>query len=271
MPRKKIEISVIIPTYKPKDYIFTCLESLSRQTLSSKKIEIIIVLNGCYEPFYTKINNFIEAHKDSNFILLHTETPGVSNARNIALKRAKGRFITFIDDDDYISDCYLQELLEISDNETIGLCRPIAFYDGENKELSYRITKVFDKYADGKKHNFQIARKFFSGPCMKLIAKDIIQDRQFNTTFKNGEDSLFMFEISDKFRFIKFSSPNAIYYRRYRTNSASTKKRSYKKRIFNASRLILAESKLYFTSFKTYSTKFYFTRILGAIKAIFLG
>ena len=53
-------ISVIIPTYKPSEYLKECLHSLRRQTLSANCFEIIIILNGCNEPFFSEIKEYIE-------------------------------------------------------------------------------------------------------------------------------------------------------------------------------------------------------------------
>lgn len=54
-----MKVSVIIPTYKPGKYIEQCLKSLYSQTLSHNEFEVIIVLNGDKEPFFSKINEFI--------------------------------------------------------------------------------------------------------------------------------------------------------------------------------------------------------------------
>ena len=54
-----MKISVIIPTYKPKEYIWECLDSLKSQTFDKKEFEIILILNGCKEPYYSEIDKYI--------------------------------------------------------------------------------------------------------------------------------------------------------------------------------------------------------------------
>ena len=49
------KISVIIPTYAPKDYLWECLDSLENQTLSKDEFEVILVLNGEREPYESMI------------------------------------------------------------------------------------------------------------------------------------------------------------------------------------------------------------------------
>lgn len=265
-----MEISVIIPTYKPKEYLWECLQSLAAQTLDRKLFEVIIVLNGCNEPYYSQINTYIDQTlSDLNIQYIHTEVGGVSNARNIGLDQAKGKYITFIDDDDYISPQYLEELYGQANEDTIVLAYPYAFNDGNpNIQLPYRITDAYTHCIRNQYNRIDTrARKYFSGPCMKLIPESYIQDRRFDVRFRNGEDSLFMFLISDKFRTLQFTSTQAIYYRRYRIGSA-TFTTSLLQRAKNSLKLSIEYTRIYFSNMKSYNLNFYITRILGSIRSI---
>lgn len=263
-------ISVIIPTYRPKAYIWECLQSLAEQTLAAEQFEVIIVLNGCEEPYYTQIQEFIVEHMSAHQVhLIQTDQGGVSNARNIGLASAQGDYIAFIDDDDYVSTSYLEEMLSLATDNNIVLCYPYAFKDGyPAQQLPYRITDAYNQCAS--KSNISInsvARKFFSGPCMKMIPANYVEGQQFDVRFKVGEDSLFMFLISNKVKNITFTSQNAIYYRRCRENSAIFSTNA-KQRIQNAIYLIIAYSKIYFSKIGEYNFLFYATRILGSLRSI---
>lgn len=261
-----MKISVIIPTYKPEDYLWKCLDSLENQTFPKTDFEVILVLNGCKEPYYSKLIEYIKKSSiQYNFI--QTDEAGVSNARNIGLDRFKGEYIAFIDDDDYVSPSYLQELYEKSSLDTIALCYPYAFKDGSIKQLPYYITAQYDVVYSKERQEYKKARKYFSGPCMKLISASCIQDRRFDLRFKNGEDSLFMFLISDKFKWVRFTSKNAIYYRRVRSFSATMRKRNFVKKLKNTLNLISEYVRIYCHKRHNYSTTFFLTRILGALKS----
>lgn len=262
-------ISVIIPTYKPQEYIWECLDSIKQQTLSRDKFEVIIVLNGCDEPYYTQIAEYVGNELIGyNINFIQTNVGGVSNARNIALDNAKGEYITFIDDDDYISPPFLEELYANASPDTISLCYPYAFNDGEpGREIPYGLADVYDNL-HGRVENrlCSSARKFFSGPCMKLIHRDIIGDRRFDTRYKNGEDSLFMFLISDRIDRVKFTSKKATYYRRYREGSAVLRKRGRKERIINNWNCMVEYSKMFFRG--GYSLYFYLSRIAAELRCM---
>lgn len=266
-----MKISVIIPTYKPKEYLWECLASLVNQTFPKEAFEVILVLNGCEEPYKSDIEKYISTKMlGMNVNFIHTLQGGVSNARNLALDQVKGEYVTFIDDDDLVSPSYLEELYEKVDSTTIALSYPYAFDDGAlDVQVPYHITDVFDVCSNLTNNKISSkVRKYFSGPCMKLIPMSFIQDRRFDVRFKNGEDSLFMFLISDKFKDVSFTSKNAIYYRRKREDSAVTTKRSRRSIINNRLKLMCVYSHIYWCNPVKYSFAFYLTRILAAIRVI---
>lgn len=271
---QSIKISVILPTYKPQNYIWECLDSIRNQTFPKEDFELILVLNGCKEPYYSQIKNYINNNLyDYNVNFIQTDQGGVSNARNIALDVAKGEYITFIDDDDYISPKYLEELYKAASPETISLCYPYAFNDGEpDVQLHYPITRVYDEYH--LRTNIRLSykvRKYFSGPCMKLIPMSFILDRRFDVRFKNGEDSLFMFLISDRIKNISFTSKDAVYYRRYREGSAIASKRSRKSTTINSLKLIYEYCKALFKAPLSYNYLFFMTRVLSSFKTMIMS
>lgn len=266
-----MKVSVIVPTYRPQGYIWKCLDSLVTQTFHKEDFEVVLVLNGCTEPWKSQIMDYISSKMQGmNVHFIHTEQGGVSNARNIAIDAAQGEYVTFIDDDDYVSPTFLDEMYRNADPDTVVLCYPYAFNDGKpDEQLAYVNTDAYD-YCVGHKSDKLISkvRKYFSGPCMKLIPISFIQGKRFDVRFKNGEDSLFMFLISDKIKKIAFASKLAVYYRRYRENSAYMTKRKKWNVVSNELRRIRAYTAIYFSNTSQYDFCFYLTRILGAIKSM---
>ena len=266
-----MKISVIVPTYKPQAYLLECLDSIYSQTFSKNEYELLLVLNGCNEPYNTQIHKWLSQHKDLHVHYIQTDEGGVSNARNIALDKAKGEYVTFIDDDDIISPLYLKELYYAATPDMVSLCYPYAFNDGEiNRQLPYGITEAYDYCINNNCRKLSSrVRKFFSGPWMKLIPMSFIQGRRFDVRFKNGEDSLFMFLISDKIHKVSFASRNAIYYRRFRNNSATTSERRFCDVALNQMKMIVQYTKFYLRSPINYNFMFFLTRVMGAIRSIY--
>lgn len=268
----KTTISVIIPTYKPGGYLYECLQSFANQTLSKKDFELIIVLNGCKEPYLTDLLDWKDKHPNMQINLIQTDLPGVSNARNLGLKATHNEYIAFVDDDDYVSASYLEKMLNKATSTTVVLSNSISFIDGtQNFDETYPLRKSY--YALKSKESIDLfhARAIFNGPCMKLLHRNIIQDNSFDVGLRNGEDSLFMFEISRNIKQILLADDNAIYYRRYRPHSASMRNRTLKERTFSTSRIIYGYINTYIKSPFSYNTKFFLYRILAAVKVFIMN
>ena len=103
----------------------------------------------------------------------------------------------------------------------------------------------------------------------KLIRKDIIGERRFNCCFKNSEDALFMLAISDKINDMAFTSSKAIYYRRIRNNSATTKKRSFFYLLGEDCKILIEVSKIWWGHPFEYNLWLFLTRPLALLKAMY--
>ena len=203
-----------------------------------------------------------------NIIYTQTDIGGVSNARNIALDLATGEYITFLDDDDFFSEQTLARLYEKATPNIITIFKPLAFYDGTKEYFPY--SRTVEYYKNFNKNNipFYRVRKNFSGPVMKMFPTSIIGTRRYNKKFKNGEDSLFMFLISDRIKKVNFAAEDAIYYRRIRSNSAATSTKSFISVFKNSCKLSGEYTKIFFLNIGHYNFLFFLTRILGSIRAL---
>ena len=265
-----MDISVIIPSYKPQDYLWECLDSLAGQTFSKDRFEVILVLNGCEEPYKSQAQKYIDKHNELNIRLIHTLQGGVSNARNIALDGAEGEYICFIDDDDYISPSYLEELYSKVSEDTIAISNTHYFIDGQTKEEYSRMAEVFDMLSPEGRTDFINARRLFFSIWMKLIPRQMIGSRRFPADFSVGEDSLFMFLISDRVKYVDFTSDKAVYYRRMRPDSAMGTQRT-RSQIFRIDlNLILRYTKFYLSGLRRYSLLFYLSLIKGPLASVLM-
>lgn len=263
-----MEISIIIPTYKPKHYFLECLDSIQMQKFDRRKYEVIIILNGELEPYETLVKEYIKSH-DFKATFISTRTPGVSNARNLGLQMAKGKYICFIDDDDKVSPNYLQELYRKAAANTIVASQVLTFQEGLATLGSDYITEAFN-HINKKNNDLKIkvlqGRKFLSSSCCKIISREIIGDCKYNTRLRIGEDSVFMAEISKNIKYISICDESGIYYRRIRKESASRNQIKYGQKIKIIRDLILAYCKLLNSS---YNILFITSRIVAALLKLF--
>lgn len=100
------EISVIIPVYKVEKFLGRCLASLTEQTF--RDFEVIAVNDGSPDSCSEILHHF--ARKYSYITVIDQQNGGMSNARNTGMKAARGRYLAFVDSDDYVAPTFLEEL-----------------------------------------------------------------------------------------------------------------------------------------------------------------
>lgn len=112
-------ISLIIPVYNVEKYIKKALDSVVNQTM--KNIQVIIVNDGSTDNSINIVEDF--ARKNSNFTIINQDNKGLAAARNAGLKIAKGKYIAFMDSDDYIEPNFLECLYKLAkDNDADISC-----------------------------------------------------------------------------------------------------------------------------------------------------
>ena len=204
-----MKVSVIIPSYRPGNYVYECLDSLMNQSLDALRFEVIVVLNGTRDPYWEQLSRYAKRH--GNIRLLHEAVAGVSNARNVGMKHAWGDFFAFVDDDDVVSSNYLEELLKISTPTILGVSNVHSFVDSvDNWDNDFFACKVIQEQRNLK--SLFKNRSILSFPVAKLIHRDMVCGRQFDVRFANGEDSLFITKISDKIIGFAFTDLSACYF-----------------------------------------------------------
>lgn len=102
-------ISIVIPVYNVENYIFKCLKSITNQTY--KNIEVIMINDGSTDNSRKICDVFVK--DDSRFKIFDKINGGLSDARNFGVEKSKGKYITFVDSDDYVDDDYVEYLYRI--------------------------------------------------------------------------------------------------------------------------------------------------------------
>lgn len=111
-----IKISVVIPVYNVEKYIKECIESVINQTF--KDIEIIVVDDGSKDSSMKIVEKYLY---DKRIKIIKQKNGGAASARNTGMKEAKGKYIYFIDSDDFIENNVLEELYKNSELETMDI------------------------------------------------------------------------------------------------------------------------------------------------------
>ena len=124
-------VSIIIPIYNSEQYLKECLNSIIKQTY--KKLEIILVLDGSNDS--SKKIAYEYKNMDKRIKIIDRENKGALYSRIEGAKKATGKYITFIDSDDYMPDNAINDILEFwkinKDNNYSGIVALDVYENGE--------------------------------------------------------------------------------------------------------------------------------------------
>ena len=124
--------SVIIPTYNRAAYICKTLDSVWSQTY--RPIEVVIVDDGSTDHTKQRIDAWVEKHTEEDFwtVYFYQKNSGAPTARNTGMKQATGRFLQFLDSDDYLMPEKLELQIEKMQEERTGICICDYYHTDEN-------------------------------------------------------------------------------------------------------------------------------------------
>lgn len=173
-------ISVIIPIYNVEEYLRRCIESVIRQTFTD--IEIILVNDGSTDNSGQIVEDY--KTKDARIKVIHKVNGGLSDARNIGMMHAGGKYIFFLDSDDWIAEDTLQLLLNYMEKYEADIVTCGFYYAYDNDlwidrcylESSDEVFILNNKEGMKALLENKIVKNFAWG---KLYKKEIIQDIPF--------------------------------------------------------------------------------------------
>lgn len=217
--------SIIVPIYNVEKYLCKCIESLVKQNFSDAEI---ILIDDCstdksleIAESYQSVPNLRVISKDTN--------SGLSNTRNIGLIESSGKYVLFLDSDDYVeSDC-LRNISKIIERNNEPDIIYFGFYEEyENRNLQKKLYGyVSEKNKQYKSEEFIISelkrRNLYAAACFGIYKRELIVKNQL--FFKNGilhEDELWTPQVILKSKTIYTSS--YVYYHYLRRENSITQK-----------------------------------------------
>ncbi len=205
-------ISIIINVYNGEKYIKKCIDSALNQTY--KNIEIIIVNDSSTD----KTSNIINKYKDKRIrIINNKKNLGLSLSRNIGIDNSKGKYLYFIDADDYIDNDTIKYLYNLIKkyNSDIATCNPLEIYNynfkvNDRKEVIQSISNI--------EMLKLILLSINRSGCIwnKLISKDLFNNIRFPNRIIN--DVLVLYKLVLKCNSIVYSNQIKYYYLRHKNS-----------------------------------------------------
>lgn len=217
-------ISIVIPVYNVEHYLERCLESVINQTY--KNIEIILVDDGSTDNSGNLCD--IYAKKDLRIKVYHKDNGGLSDARNYGISMSNGKYISFIDSDDYVASDMIEALYKaLCQHKTdISICRPFDVYENgnlsrldEKKENSSNFITISNVQA----MKLVLEAKVISVQAWgKLYKKEIFDNINFPKN-KIAEDAFIILKVLNSVKNVCYTRSEKYFYV-HRPGSITTRK-----------------------------------------------
>ena len=216
------KVSVIVPVYNVEKYVEKCLDTLVNQTLED--IEIIVVNDGSNDNSKDIIEKFIKKYP-KKIVYLEKENGGLSDARNYGIPHATGKYIAFLDSDDYAELNTYKDMYELAEAENSDMVECDFVWEFPDKSIN-DIGAIYN----GKHEMIEKARVVAWN---KLIKKEILEKNKIK--FPKGyryEDIEFTYKLVPYLERISFLKKTCIHYMQ-RDNSISNTQNEKTKEIIN--------------------------------------
>lgn len=197
MTLSEIKVSIIISIYKTEKYLSRCVESAISQ--SETAIEIILVNDGSPDNCGKIAEEY--AKRDNRVKVIHKINGGAASARNYGLQAAKGKYIVFVDSDDWIGTDFIEVLLNKSVTLNADIVKCNFCYQYKSGAFKIKKNDFPNDFFIGKKDFKQhIYNKLIMGiemnsVCRILYKKEILEGLEFHENLKTCEDLLFSIKV----------------------------------------------------------------------------
>lgn len=168
--KRDIQISVIIPNYNYERFISECIHSVINSDFNKNNMEIIVVDDSSTDQSVEIISSFVSSENGLVKLIQNTQNMGLAKTRNIGINAAEGKYLFFLDSDNYIGkSCLSKHHNFLSQNSDYVACyAPIQKFNDSNKELTY----VFSN----EQYDFEKLKHGNYIDAMSMIKKDVFEE-----------------------------------------------------------------------------------------------
>ncbi len=202
-------ITVVVPVYKVEEYLEKCIESIINQTY--KNLEIILVDDGSKDNCANICDEF--SKQDTRIKVIHKENEGLSEARNVGIREAHGKYITFIDSDDYISNDYIEYLYNLIKkyNVSLSICGIQVVW--KNTKIKDQVNSLHEEYlgASDTFKNLLFSKGIEISAYGKLYLLELWQGLEFPKG-KMYEDTAVIYKLIEKATNIAYGNKKCYHY-----------------------------------------------------------
>lgn len=191
----KVKVSVVIPYYNSEDTILRALNSVINQTL--KDFEIILVDDGSKDNSHVMVDSLIEKHSEIKCFNLYQTNMGPSCARNNGIKKARGKYIAFLDSDDEWLPEKLEKQILLMETNKIDMLGCNYYLVKNNIKSEFNFVKEKLKAIS---YRAILFKHYYATPCVVVKKKVIVDIGLFPETQNYMEDAYVFTNIVRKYK-----------------------------------------------------------------------
>lgn len=168
-----VKVSIIVPVYNKEKTIRKCLDSLTEQTLS--EIEIIVVNDGSTDKSQEVIAQYQKKYPHLIFINSR-KNEGIGKTRNKGLQKAKGKYVGFVDSDDYVEKDMYEKYYTFAEKKKLSMVTGHYYKENEKGETFLFETPLFEMSNVHKNPDLLLFDDY--GPCNKIFLREMLTEYQ---------------------------------------------------------------------------------------------
>lgn len=244
------KVSLIVPIYNSEQFLERCISSIINQTF--KDFELILINDGSTDNSIDILRKYKDI--DNRIIVIDNSNNGVSITRNIGIEKARGKYIQFVDSDDFIDENMLNNTISTIEKENSDLVITGLFLDIYNGNKVDTSIQTFPR--KNAKTKIEIAENvvnrlngtYINSPVNKLYKRELIVDNnlKMKEDISLGEDLIFNLEYLSKCKSVVFEEESHYHYNMKMEDNLTAKYRSDKlelmKILYNNTKEFLLEA-----------------------------
>lgn len=245
---KDVILSIIIPVYNIERYLIRCLDSVKKQTEGNELVEVLAIDDGSTDSSGMICDEFSE--RWANFNVIHKTNGGLSAARNTGIRNASGRFLLFLDGDDFLCENAVERIItELQGTSKVDvLIGRYINYDLITQtytECGYHLDKAeVEKERGNSLFHVLLKDKTYEWYAwLNIVSKDYLERNRF--FFKEGvafEDAIWTPDVLFSAQKIKYLDEPFYVYLRNRDDSITKK---FSPKSYNDKKGVLEYTKIF--------------------------
>lgn len=230
MNNSRVLVSIVIPMFNNEKYIAESIQSILGQSYSN--IELIVVNDGSTDSSAVIVNGM--SARDRRIQLINSLNRGVASARNVGVRAAKGKYLAFVDADDWVAKNFVEDALkaatDASADVVLGGTRKEYLHGSKDFCIDSKKNLIFEDIKISEYRKYLISNSdrsssywgncFVSGPVCKLYNKKILEGISFDESMTHGEDFFYNLDVSENISKIVIT-PEIWYHYRQNDHSAT--------------------------------------------------